>query len=228
MHRKRQSTNLILNIYITILLFPLVVFMDANVALWALVGYVVGSLPWGYWIGKLKGIDITKKGSGNIGAANVNRVLGAKYAVLVAILDFLKGFLPPYMAYVLTSDPRLSLVAALFAGVGAAFSVFMRFHGGKGFAALAGAFIALAYITNSFGTVAVLATTWISIVVLTRIASLTNFVTMITAIPLTALTGNAYLFSFAIFATLLLSYTLRENIKRLLEGTERKITDRVK
>lgn len=201
--------------------------MDVGIALWALIGYLVGSLPWGYWIGKLKGVDITKKGSGNIGAANVNRVLGAKYAVLVALLDFLKGFVPPYAAYALTSSTTLALVAALFAGVGAAFSVFMRFHGGKGFAALAGAFVALAYITNSFGTVAVLATTWISLVVLTRIASLTNFVTMITAVPLTALTGNAPLFSFAVFATLLLSYTLRANIRRLLNGTERKITDRV-
>lgn len=201
--------------------------MDAGAALWALAGYLAGSVPWGYWVGKLKGVDITKKGSGNIGAANVNRVLGAKYAVLVAVLDFLKGFAPPYAAYALTSSVDLALIAALFAGIGAAFSVFMGFRGGKGFAALAGAFVALAHVTGSTGTVAVLATTWASLVVLTRIASLSNFVTMITAVPLTALVGNAHLLSFAVFATLLLSYTLRENIKRLLRGTERKITDRV-
>ncbi len=200
--------------------------MCVDKLIWALVGYISGSLPWGYWIGKAKGVDVTKKGSGNIGASNVNRVLGAKYAILVGVLDFLKGFLPTYAAYALTGSIELALTAAMFAAIGAAFSMFMRFRGGKGFAALAGAFIALAYVTGNFGVVSVLATTWVALMVLSRIASLSNFVTFLTAIPATALVGSAPLFSYAIFGSILLSYTLRKNIARLMEGKELKVTDK--
>ena len=189
---------------------------------WAVIGYISGSLPFGYWIGKLKGVDLTKEASGNIGAANTYRVLGLSYAILVGVLDLLKGFIPTYLAYVFAGE-QAALLAAMFAAIGAAFSIFLGLKGGKGFAAMAGAYIALVALTNAWGAFAVLSTLWISLMILSRIASLTNYVTILVSIPVSALIGNPALLTFSFFATVLLSYTLRKNIARLLEGTEYRV-----
>ncbi|HID08952.1 TPA: glycerol-3-phosphate acyltransferase, partial [Candidatus Micrarchaeota archaeon] len=96
---------------------------------WALIGYLSGSIPWGYLVGKAKGVDIRKLGSGNIGAANVARNLGLGYGVLVGTLDVLKGYIPTFLASTV-AGVEYALLTAVFAVVGAVCSVFPRFRGG--------------------------------------------------------------------------------------------------
>jgi len=107
-------------------------------------GYLVGSLPSGYWIGRLlAGRDVRTSGSGNIGAANVARLLGVRYGLVVLALDMAKGALP--VALVLLLRPATSPVdtqavslVALATLLGSCYSLFLRFQGGKGVATASG------------------------------------------------------------------------------------------
>jgi glycerol-3-phosphate acyltransferase PlsY len=114
--------------------------------------YLFASIPWGYVIGKYHGLDIRQHGSGNIGATNVNRVLGKKWGALCFLLDFLKGFLPVMLVlflqkeyyYFAVSAPLCVPLAAFAAVAGHIWSIFLKFRGGKGIATIAGIVIALA------------------------------------------------------------------------------------
>src|SRR3954466_16097945 len=100
-----------------------------------LISYLVGAVPFGYIVARLRGVDIFAAGSGNIGATNVGRVLGRRYGLLVFALDFLKGAVPTLAARLYegrTGD--LAVVAGFAAIVGHMFPVFLRFRGGKGVA----------------------------------------------------------------------------------------------
>ena len=116
-----------------------------------IVSYLIGSIPFGFLIGKLRGIDIRRQGSGNIGATNVTRVVGPLYGKLCFFLDFLKGVLPSGTALFLTEqahmveDPyRLLPALATFAVVaGHIWPVYLKFKGGKGISTAAGAILPL-------------------------------------------------------------------------------------
>jgi len=104
---------------------------------WWIIGinYLIGSLPFGVIIGwLLRGIDIRKYGSGNIGATNVSRVLGFTPALLAGIADALKGFLGAYLATRFIQNPFLWFLAVFMIVIGHNWSVFLRFKGGKGVA----------------------------------------------------------------------------------------------
>src|SRR3954447_11423972 len=103
-------------------------------ALLALIGsYLVGAIPFGWLIARLRGVDIFQAGSGNIGATNVGRVLGRRFGLLVFVLDFLKGALPVVLVrYYLPDVPWAAVAAGLAAVIGHMFPVYLRFHGGKG------------------------------------------------------------------------------------------------
>ncbi|MCX7799986.1 MAG: glycerol-3-phosphate 1-O-acyltransferase PlsY [Fimbriimonadales bacterium] len=95
--------------------------------------FLLGSLPFGAWVARLKGVDITKVGSGNIGATNVHRVLGLGPGLAVLALDILKGLVPA--AYGATQEGvALGLALGVCAMAGHCFSPFLRFRGGKGIA----------------------------------------------------------------------------------------------
>src|SRR5262245_42370971 len=103
-----------------------------------LLSYLCGSLPFGVVVARAKGMDIQKVGSGNIGATNVGRALGRPWGILVFVLDFLKGFLPTYVAWTVgreSSNPfmtyDLPVLCALAAVLGHVFSVWLKFRGGK-------------------------------------------------------------------------------------------------
>src|SRR5580765_6291400 len=123
-----------------------------TIELFAAVGYLAGSMPFGYWLVRLtKGVDIRKVGSGNIGASNVWRTFGRGYGIPVVLLDTLKGFAPTLVA---------TLVAGHLAGAltgGAAMlghwrPIFLRFaRGGKMVATCGGAFLGLAPIVGGIG-----------------------------------------------------------------------------
>lgn len=106
-----------------------------------LLSFVVGSIPFGYIIGKLKGIDVREHGSGNVGATNVARVAGKRYGLIVLVLDALKGILPVLLARLLLFSVFDTLLVALLCILGHCFSPFLGFKGGKGVATSFGAFL---------------------------------------------------------------------------------------
>src|SRR6516164_9073771 len=119
-------------------------------ALCTVVGsYLLGGIPFGYLVGRWRGIDIFQHGSGNIGATNVGRLLGRRWGVLVFLLDFAKGAVPVLLAGLVPQGDSLppatlKVTAGLAAFLGHLFPVYLRFHGGKGVATGAGVVAVLA------------------------------------------------------------------------------------
>lgn len=113
---------------------------------WAylLIGYLAGSIPFAYLMGRFKGGNIFAQGSGNPGATNTLVVFGKKAAAAVLILDVLKGLVPAYLAGRLTGDYTIAFWAGAGAVLGHAFSIFTKFKGGKALATAGGALLYLA------------------------------------------------------------------------------------
>lgn len=108
-----------------------------------LLGFLLGAIPFGLWIGKAYGIDLREKGSGNIGATNVQRALGKGPGLLVLVLDTLKGYLPVQLAQGQHWDPKWIVGVGLSAVLGHIYSPFVRFRGGKGVATTLGVLLGL-------------------------------------------------------------------------------------
>lgn len=109
-----------------------------------LAAYLIGGIPFGYLIGKLRGIDVRTVGSKNIGATNVFRTVGRKWGLLAFALDFLKGFLPTLGVALLMPDrPHLPLLVGIACVVGHMLTPYMKFKGGKGVATAFGMLVAL-------------------------------------------------------------------------------------
>ena len=106
--------------------------------------FVAGSIPTGVIVARAKGVDLRKVGSGNIGATNVSRALGGKWAAVVLVADATKGALPVLVLGRLFDNPWLPALGGLFAVLGQVFSIFLRGRGGKGVATSLGAGLALA------------------------------------------------------------------------------------
>jgi glycerol-3-phosphate acyltransferase PlsY len=115
--------------------------VDFVVIVSCVLAFIVGSIPFGYVIGKLKGVDVRQHGSGNIGATNVSRVLGKKYGALVLFLDALKGALPVLILKILELPLEYQVLSGFFAILGHCFSPFLKFKGGKGVATGLGVFL---------------------------------------------------------------------------------------
>ena len=195
-----------------------------NEILFLVLGYVMGALPNGVWIGKyFKKIDIREHGSKNPGATNAYRVLGPKYGLMVLTADALKGFLPPFIAsrYGVTGD--MLLLIGVLTIVGHSLSFFLHFKGGKGVATSLGVFLFL--IPNV--TLALLIV-FILVVYFTRYISLGSIVAAIALPILTALSpvgygiGKTPLLVMTTLIGVFVVYRHRTNIKRLMEGTENK------
>jgi len=197
----------------------------------AAIGYLLGSLPFGYVVARAHGVNIFKEGSGNPGATNVKRVLGEKFGAkgkragnLVFALDAVKGAVAagwPVLAAqftpLLQTDARLlGLVGVIAAVLGHSFSVFTKFKGGKGVATAAGGLVVLIPISCLVG-----AGVWVVTFLISRYVSLGSVLAAI-AVPATSwLRGNPLPFS--IVATALGAFVIfrhRANIKRLIAGTE--------
>src|SRR5256885_6255128 len=138
-----------------------------------IISYLAGSIPSAYIAGKLRGVDLRKHGSGNLGATNVVRVLGAKTGIVVFVADFLKGFLPAYFLpmYTETLRPELwALVYGAAAILGHVKPIFLLGKGGgKGVATAGGVFMALAFIP-----VLITQFVWIVVFYFTRYVSLAS------------------------------------------------------
>jgi len=190
-------------------------------------GYLLGSIPWGYLISRAKGIDIRKIGSGNIGSTNVIRALGTKWGLLVAILDFIKGAIPAYLAinfltphrYIAGPDWPIALVA--FTPVlGHIFPVWLGFKGGKGVATTLG----VLFILLDWKILLPLLFAWLLVLVISQISSFSNILMMAflpLALWISSFSLAYFILGLALFA--LIWWAHRENLKRIKEDREPKI-----
>lgn len=186
-----------------------------------LISYLVGSIPFGFLIAKSRKIDIRGIGSGNIGATNISRALGFKYAVVVGICDVTKGLLPTLYASLAYHDQLLISGVAFSSVMGNLFPLYLKFKGGKGVTTFAGSVLVIFGIKLFL----VIFTVWLVCVYLTRIMSFTNLLISL-FIPLIAifiLHSTPY-FIYTLIAVIFIWWAHRANIVRLLHGTEKKLT----
>jgi glycerol-3-phosphate acyltransferase PlsY len=188
--------------------------------LWLLASYFVGAIPTSYLLSRLfAGIDLRKHGSGNLGATNLYRVLGWKYAIPAAAVDIAKGAIPVLVFAPQVSHSQLfALGCGVAAIVGHVFSVFVGFKGGKGVATAAGVMLGLAPLALT-----VAAVVWAVLVRVTGYVSLASIaaaaVLPVAVYLLEDSTSPALLWiATAIAAGVILLH--RRNIQRLLKGTE--------
>ena len=223
-----------------------------------LLAFLLGSIPFGLIIARIKGINIREHGSGNIGATNVLRVIGKKYGITCLLLDLLKGFIPVMIAIslirfegmksplILTAllphaqeFPMLTaqlfqILTALFAVLGHNYSPWVGFKGGKGIATSAGVLLALMP-----AGVILLAVVWLAVFLTTRYVSVASIVAA-AALPLITIYGSWYhgkiadgtwnipLFAFSVLIAVLAIWKHRSNIQRLRAGTEHRFTRKEK
>lgn len=190
------------------------------VAAWLLGAYLAGSVPFGFLIGKMRGVDVRTVGSRNIGATNVFRTVGKKWGLLAFLCDFLKGFLPTTAAKCFSASPEwLPVAVGLACVVGHTLTVFMKFRGGKGVATAFGMLVALvpALVGCAFLVfVAFFAST--NYISLGSCAAATFLAVSIwfCPVPLAVKTIVALIGAFVVVKH-------KSNISRLLKGTENKI-----
>ena len=189
------------------------------------VSYGLGSIPTGLLIGRWqKGLDIRQHGSGNIGMTNVLRAVGKGAAALTLVGDLAKGLMPVLLARAWLTSPWAIGLVALAAIVGHAYPLFAGFHGGKGIATTLGAFIPLLP-----GPLLIAFAVWAACMALRRQVSVGSLAAA-ASLPVAAwLWGSpiAYVL-YALLAAALIWYRHRENIERLLAGTEPTIGQRVR
>ena len=182
------------------------------------IGFFLGSLPTGYWLARWKGVDIRKKGSGNIGATNVGRILGKEWGYLIFALDALKGWMAAWIAgEFLQAGDSWTVAAGMAAVAGHVFSPWLNFKGGKGVATSAGVLLGLAP-TVLFGTAVI----WGVSFAAKRIVSVSSLLAA-AAFPFLVMwlePGRPVLLVSAWALAVLVWYRHRENLQRLFEGTE--------
>ena len=179
--------------------------------------FVAGSIPTGVIVARAKGVDLRKVGSGNIGATNVSRALGGKWAAVVLVADATKGALPVLVLGRLFDDPWLPALGGLFAVLGQIFSIFLRGRGGKGVATSLGAGLALAPLP-ALACALVFALFFL----LVRIASVGSLVG-IACYPLLLWLFHLATWprlTFALAITVLVVARHKDNLQRLMRGEE--------
>jgi len=210
----------------------------AMVVAWFAGGYLVGSVPFGWLIGRMRGVDIREHGSRNIGATNCGRVCGAPWGVLAFVLDVAKGFLPVFLVATYwiplqtqAHGPRVAnllFVAVAVAPIlGHVFPVWLRFRGGKAVATSLGVLLALPMLQwmalAAFGV-------WVMMVLVTRYVSVASSVAAVVfvwgyLVFESAKAWGDYLpvtvFVVVLVATVLVRH--RSNYARLIKGTENRL-----
>jgi len=182
------------------------------------IGYLLGSIPFGYLAGRMNGVDLRTVGSGNVGAANVFRNLGRGWGIAVAVLDIAKGAAAALIATALTDQPW-PILAGGAAVVGAIFPVWLRFRGGKGVAVGAGVILGLMPLVSL-----ALVPLWFVIVLTTRYTSLASIACAAAFTPLAWAFGMDWQYIVLAGAmSALVLYRHRGNMVRLVQGREARI-----
>jgi glycerol-3-phosphate acyltransferase PlsY len=187
---------------------------------WLVASYFVGAIPTSYLAGRLfRGIDLREHGSRNLGATNVYRTLGWRYAVPVGVVDIAKGIIPVLLfAPQVSSSQLFALACGGAAIVGHVFSVFVRFRGGKGVATAAGVMLGLAPLALS-----VAVGTWILVLKLSgyvSLASMAGAAVFPLAVYLLERPDRPEILWLDALLAAAIIWLHRANIRRLLNGTE--------
>ncbi|MGI6608224.1 MAG: glycerol-3-phosphate 1-O-acyltransferase PlsY [Erysipelotrichaceae bacterium] len=191
--------------------------------IFSVLNYLAGSIPWALVIGKVfYNTDVRKYGSGNLGATNAGRVLGKKVAYIVTVLDALKGFI---MFIILSQvDYKLACLTIIFVAVGHCYPLFANFKGGKAVATSFG--IVLAFSINSFKSFLLIfllpVLIWFFISNTTEYVSLASLVSLFSSFIFSIFISQNYISLSILAIWLLVVYKHKENIQRLLSGTENK------
>ena len=194
-----------------------------------LIAYLIGSFPSGYIAGRLRGVDVRKVGSGNVGATNVTRVLGKKFGYPVFLIDFCKGLFPVLLAGAIAHRCGLSslgtdlciAIAGIFSVVGHSFPIWLGFKGGKGVATSLGVIFGISWIAAL-----IMCAVWIVMFKMTRYVSVASIAAAI-ALPIAMMTllflhnlRSPVLVYFSLCLAAIVVIRHRSNLSRLLSGTE--------
>jgi len=188
--------------------------------------YLIGSIPSGLVIGKLKGIDVREYGSGNIGTTNVLRTLGARYGALVLIADVFKGVIAVLLARYIIGSPMSEMAAGFAAVAGHDWSLFLKFKGGRGVATSLGALLPMAMPAPLSGVIGL--AVFVLVTLASRYVSLASIVGSVAAVVAMAVFLGLdrvpwqYLVYIVVVVALII-FQHRDNISRLLSGTESKL-----
>ncbi len=188
------------------------------------IGYLLGSIPVGLVVGRVaKGIDVREFGSGKTGFTNVVRTVGTRWGVVALLGDLAKGAAAVLIALAISDEPLVVMAAGMAAAVGHDWPIFAGFQGGRGVAASFGVILAMNPIAG-----AILLPFGLAIIAVTRIVSLMSVgmapLVAIVFVVLAALDVHPWAYAvYAIFSAVLILVLHRENIERLLAGTEPKI-----
>lgn len=188
-----------------------------------LIAYLLGSIPFALIVGKVwYGIDIRKHGSGNLGATNTFRVLGVKAGLVVTIADILKGtvatVLPLIAGYFY--DMEVSrLIVGLFAVLGHTYPIFAKFKGGKAVATSGGVILGLNPLLFL-----IMFLTFFIVLYVTKYVSLSSMLTGVISTIVSFFFGDYLLFGLILILTIFVIYRHKDNIKRIKNKTEPKIT----
>lgn len=189
-----------------------------TLGLWGLIGYLLGSIPFGMVLASVMGLgNLRDIGSGNIGATNVLRTGSKKAAALTLLLDGGKAAVAVLLARAFAGEDAAQL-AGLMAFIGHCFPIWLKFKGGKGVATFLGLLIALSW-PIGLASCAI----WLVTAVLTRISSLSALVAAALSTAWMVVFLQGHLFFLGVALTLLIFWTHRANIARLRAGTEPKI-----
>jgi glycerol-3-phosphate acyltransferase PlsY len=198
-----------------------------TLAWWMIASYLLGSIPTSYLAAKIgAGIDLREHGSKNLGATNLYRVLGWKYAIPVGAFDVAKGAVPVAVFGAFAGgDAWVPVALGVAAVIGHVYPLFMKFRGGKGVATAAGAVLALAP-----AALGISALVWITVLVATGYVSLASMLgAIVFPIAVRLLDpGNAYTLGVGVLLAVFIIVTHRSNIKRLLAGEENRFGRRRK
>lgn len=190
-----------------------------NLFLFILLGYLSGSIPVGFLVARMYGVDIFKRGSGNIGATNITRNLGWGAGISVFALDFLKGAAPTLLALWYLKDPLQVVLVGLAAIIGHSFSIFLKGKGGKGAATGLGVLGVIAPDILLFTLIFVMI-----LIFTTRYVSVGSILGAVSVLALMFILGKPLPYTLAsLLAAALIVIRHIPNIKRLMSGTERKI-----
>ena len=196
-------------------------------ACWLIAAYLIGAIPFGFLIGKMRGVDVRTVGSKNIGATNVFRTVGKKWGLLAFFCDVMKGLVPTLVAKMLYAEtmPEMPILVGISCVVGHMLTPYMKFKGGKGVATAFGALIAL-----------MPATVGIAFAIFALTFACSNYISLGSCVAATSLAVMVWIpfldhagykdLPLCILVTLIAAFIVwkhRSNIGRLVRGEENKI-----
>ena len=186
-------------------------------------GYLAGSIPFAFLLARRRGIDLRHTGSGNVGAANVLRTSGVPNAVIAFVLDAAKGAVAVLVAQRLSAEPATPVAGGLASIIGHIYPVWLGFRGGKGVATAGGVFAVLTPAALGIAAAVFVLAIWV-----TRYISVGSMAAAVTlAVTTAAMDVPAAVTVGSVIAAVIIVHRHRDNLARLIAGTERRVGQRL-